>query len=170
MDQDNFLLFPNSAMQSLDRRISASSDQLDTLKKQKNRQKPFRTRSSSRLSYERKFDSPEADFKFPSSYYQKPPQPKESASRSEVTKTPFEIFLEDDGPYSRKLYGPVTTKSSVLERSRERQSQNQKSFSPSKLVGGLSKLRKEKLVYTTPVENFREKVLFRIIYYYLPSV
>lgn len=22
-------------------------------------------------------------------------------------KTPFEIFLEDDGPYSRKLYGPV---------------------------------------------------------------
>ena len=72
-------------------------------------------------------------------------------------KTPFEIFLEDDGPYSRKLYGPVTTKSSALERSRERQSQSQKSFSPSKLVGGLSKLRKEKLVYT-PVDNFREKV------------
>lgn len=144
-------------MQTLDRRISASSDQLDTLKKQKNRQKPFRTRSSSRLSYERKFDSPEADFKFPSSsYYQKPPQPKDP--RSEVAKTPFEIFLEDDGPYSRKLYGPVTSsKSSVLERSRDRQSQNQKSFSPSKIVGGLSKLRKEKLVYT-PVDNFREKL------------
>ena len=161
MDQDNFLLFPNSAMQTLDRRISASSDQLDTLKKQKNRQKPFRTRSSSRLSYERKFDTPETDFKFPhhSSYYQKPPpqQAKDASSRSEVTKTPFEIFLEDDGPYSRKLYGPVTTKSSALERSRERQSQSQKSFRPSKIVGGLSKLRKEKLVYT-PVDNFREKV------------
>ena len=162
MDQDNFLLFPNSAMQTLDRRISASSDQLDTLKKQKNRQKPFRTRSSSRLSYERKFDTPETDFKFPSSYYQKPPQPKDAGSRSEVTKTPFEIFLEDDGPYSRKLYGPVTSKSSVLERSRERQSQNQKSFSPSKIVGGLNKLRKEKLVYT-PVDNFREKVLLNIL-------
>ena len=169
-DQDNFLLFPNSAMQTLDRRISASSDQLDTLKKQKNRQKPFRTRSSSRLSYERKFDSPEADFKFPSSssYYQKPPQPKDS--RSEVTKTPFEIFLEDDGPYSRKLYGPVTSsKSSVLERSRDRQSQNQKSFSPSKIVGGLSKLRKEKLVYT-PVDNFREKVcVLKIICHHLKA-
>ena len=149
-------------MQTLDRRISASSDQLDTLKKQKNRQKPFRTRSSSRLSYERKFDTPETDFKFPSSYYQKPPQPKDAGSRSEVTKTPFEIFLEDDGPYSRKLYGPVTSKSSVLERSRERQSQNQKSFSPSKIVGGLNKLRKEKLVYT-PVDNFREKVLLNIL-------
>ena len=43
-----------SAMQSLDRRISASSDQLDTLKKQKNREKPLRTRSSSRLAFERK--------------------------------------------------------------------------------------------------------------------
>ena len=155
MDQDNFLLFPNSAMQTLDRRISASSDQLDTLKKQKNRQKPFRTRSSSRLSYERKFDTPEADFKFPS-YYHKPPQSKE-ASRAEVTKTPFEIFLEDDGPYSRKLYGPVTPKSSIIERSRERQSQNHKSFCHSKIVGGLSKLRKEKLVYT-PADNFRDKV------------
>ena len=27
-------------------------------------------------------------------------------------KTPFEIFLEDDGPYSRKLYGPVERDSS----------------------------------------------------------
>lgn len=27
--------------------------------------------------------------------------------RSGGRKTPFEIFLEDDGPYSRKLYGPV---------------------------------------------------------------
>ena len=58
VERDNCLVFPVSAMQTLDRRISASSDQLDTLKKQKQRQRPFRTRSSSRLSYERKFDTP----------------------------------------------------------------------------------------------------------------
>jgi len=146
---DNFILFPNSAMQTLDRRISASSDQLDTLKKQKNRQKPFRTRSSSRLSYERKFDTEEAEFKVPT-FHPKPNNNKETSR--EVTKTPFEIFLEDDGPYSRKLYGPVTPKPSAIDRSRERQSQK----NHSKLVGGLSKLRKEKLVYT-PADNFREK-------------
>ena len=101
-------------MQTLDRRISASSDQLDTMKKQKNRQKPFRTRSSSRLSYERKFDTEEAEFKVPT-FHQKP---NKELSR-EVTKTPFEIFLEDDGPYSRKLYGPVTPKP-CLDRGRER--------------------------------------------------
>ena len=26
---------------------------------------------------------------------------------AESKKTPYEMFLEDDGPYSRKLYGPV---------------------------------------------------------------
>ena len=102
-------------MQTLDRRISASSDQLDTLKKQKNRQKPFRTRSSSRLSYERKFDTEEAEFKVPT-FHPKPNNNKETSR--EVTKTPFEIFLEDDGPYSRKLYGPVTPKPSAIDRSR----------------------------------------------------
>jgi len=168
VERDNCLVFPVSAMQTLDRRISASSDQLDTLKKQKQRQRPFRTRSSSRLSYERKFDTPptpEVDFKFPA-YYQKtplaaikdtppPPPPAARGGGESVTKTPFEIFLEDDGPYSRKLYGPVTPKSSLLDRSRERQSQ--KTFCHSKLVGGLNKLRREKLVYT-PADNFREKL------------
>ena len=28
-------------------------------------------------------------------------------------KTPFEIFLEDDGPYSRKLFGPVDSDAST---------------------------------------------------------
>lgn len=28
-------------------------------------------------------------------------------------KTPFEIFLEDDGPYSRKLFGPVDSDTST---------------------------------------------------------
>ena len=142
-------------MQTLDRRISASSDQLDTLKKQKNRQKPFRTRSSSRLSFERKLDTPplaETEFKIPTYNYQKAQIAKEVSQR-EVNKTPFEIFLEDDGPYSRKLYGPVTPKSSIIERSSDRQSQ--KTFYQSKF--GLNRLRKEKLIYT-PVDNFREKV------------
>ena len=50
-----------SAMQTLDRRISASSDQLDTLRKIQNREKPLRTRSSSRISFERKFKSEDSD-------------------------------------------------------------------------------------------------------------
>ena len=29
------------------------------------------------------------------------------------TRTPFEMFLEDHGPYSRKLYGPVKSDKSV---------------------------------------------------------
>ena len=31
-------------------------------------------------------------------------------------KTPFEIFLEDDGPYSRKLYGPLKSSQEGSER------------------------------------------------------
>ena len=30
-------------------------------------------------------------------------------------KTPFEIFLEDDGPYSRKLFGPVDSDTSTQQ-------------------------------------------------------
>jgi hypothetical protein len=48
-----------SAMQTLDRRISASSDQLDTLRAP--RPRAVRTRSSSRLSYERRVASSDLD-------------------------------------------------------------------------------------------------------------
>ena len=55
------------------------------------------------------------------------------------SKTPFEMFLEDDGPYSRKLYGPVTPKTPRnIQRSEE-------------ISGFVNKgpVCKEKIVYTS---------------------
>jgi len=119
-----------SAMQTLDRRISASSDQLDTLKKLKPREKPLRTRSSSRISFERKYSLDESDTE-----ENKPIFTRKSSSKRSIDgpKTPFEMFLEDDGPYSRKLYGPVTPKT------------------PRNRCGAqdASQVRKEKIVYTS---------------------
>jgi hypothetical protein len=125
-----------SAMQTLDRRISASSDQLDTLRKMKNREKPLRTRSSSRISFERKFNIEESE-----NVEAKPAFTRKSGSKQsrDGSKTPFEMFLEDDGPYSRKLYGPVTPKTPRnIQRHDERQS-----------VINKAQARKEKIVYTT---------------------
>ena len=79
----------------------------------------------------------------------------EAGTYTGIEASPCRPVLREAGPYSRKLYGPVTPKSSMIDRSRERQSQ--KTLSQSKLVGGLNKLRREKLVYT-PADNFREKV------------
>jgi hypothetical protein len=106
-----------SVLQTLDRKISASSDQLDCLKKLKYCEQPRRARSSSRVSYERKYQENEKQYK----HYKtdqnmkisvesihKTSQRKRSRQRRARSKTPFEMFLEDDGPYSRKLYGPVT--------------------------------------------------------------
>jgi len=125
-----------SAMQTLDRRISASSDQLDTLKKLKSREKPLRTRSSSRISFERKFNFEESD-----NEETKPTFTRKSGSKRSIegSKTPFEMFLEDDGPYSRKLYGPVTPKTPRnCQRTRD-------------VPGFVNKaqVRKEKIVYTS---------------------
>jgi hypothetical protein len=125
-----------SAMQTLDRRISASSDQLDTLKKMKNREKPLRTRSSSKISFERKFNIEESE-----NVEAKPAFTRKSGSKRsrDGSKTPFEMFLEDDGPYSRKLYGPVTPKTTRnIQRHDERQS-----------VINKAQVRKAKIVYTT---------------------
>eukprot|EP00091_Calanus_sinicus_P012311 TRINITY_DN27840_c0_g1_i1.p1 TRINITY_DN27840_c0_g1~~TRINITY_DN27840_c0_g1_i1.p1 ORF type:complete len:149 (-),score=30.17 TRINITY_DN27840_c0_g1_i1:75-521(-) len=124
-------------MQTLDRKISASSDQLDSLKRMKHSEQPRRARSSSRVSYERKYQENErvtsefSEYK----YYKTDPNMKKSVESIHKTsqrkgseqgrarsKTPFEVFLEDDGPYSRKLYGPVTpTTRSKRQRSGERQ-------------------------------------------------
>jgi hypothetical protein len=115
--------FPS--MQTMDRRVSSSSDQIDTLRKQKMRTKPLRTHSSSRLSFERKFcvddDNEDVEFitskihrqcdLFSSSFHRSIPR-----SGGDVTKTPFALFLEDDGPYSRKLFGPLTHRESYKER------------------------------------------------------
>jgi hypothetical protein len=108
------LEFPR--MQTMDRRVSSSSDQIDNLRKPKIRAKPLRTHSSSRLDYERKTEvndvSEGGDFVTAkihrkcdlrsSSFHQ-----TIQRTGGDWTKTPFALFLEDDGPYSRKLYGPL---------------------------------------------------------------
>ena len=101
------LEFPR--IQTMDRRVSSSSDQIDNLRKQEIRARPLRTHSSSRLDYERKAEVSDyvtgkihrkCDLRS-SSFHQRIPR-----TGGDVTKTPFALFLEDDGPYSRKLYGP----------------------------------------------------------------
>jgi hypothetical protein len=34
----------------------------------------------------------------------------------DLTKTQFALFLENDGPYSRKLFGPLSHRESFMER------------------------------------------------------
>ncbi|XP_040565523.1 uncharacterized protein [Lepeophtheirus salmonis] len=98
---------PKSAMETLDRRISLSSDQLDTLR-QINRPPPptpsnhFRSRSASRnklLTQEECKKKINFNLKCES-----PDKKRERARKSR--KTAVDIFLEDEGPYSRTLYGP----------------------------------------------------------------
>jgi len=125
-----------SAMQTLDRRISASSDQLDTLKKLKSREKPVRTRSSSRISFERKFESEDYHLERDKSFFTRGNGSKRSQGGA---KTPFEMFLEDDGPYSRKLYGPVAPKAP---------NRNRKNCEKFEFVNK-AEVRKEKIVYTS---------------------
>ena len=104
-------------MQTMDRRVSSSSDKIDTLRKQNLASKPVRTHSSSRLSYERKTQvdndfSDEYDF-VTGRIHRKCDIRSQSFHRSiprteeHMTKTPLALFLEDDGPYSRKLFGPL---------------------------------------------------------------
>ena len=137
-----------SAMQTLDRRISASSDQLDTLKKLKSREKPVRTRSSSRISFERKFESEDYHLERDKSAFIRGNGSKRSQGGA---KTPFEMFLEDDGPYSRKLYGPVTPTAP---------SRNRRNCEKFEFVNK-AEVRKEKIVYTSFLgsqNNSNEKV------------
>merc|ERR1719483_1695029 len=144
-----------SAMQTLDRRISASSDQLDTLNKQRNREKPQRTRSSSRLNSEQKLcfeDSARENCK------QQFIRKNDSNRSRNGAKTPFEMFLEDDGPYSRKLYGPLTPKAPRnMQRNHERQSIHK----PKTKNNNSSKNQmqiKEKIIYTLKTGETQEEV------------
>ena len=134
---------PGSAMQTLDRRISASSDQLDTLKKLKPREKPLRTRSSSRISFERKYNFDESDTEDSKPIFMR----KSSSKRSiDGPKTPFEMFLEDDGPYSRKLYGPVTPKTPRNSRGVKNRDKDG------------AQVRKEKIVYTSTMGHSTQQM------------
>jgi len=95
-------------MQTLDKRISASTDQLDTLRE---RREVPRFRSSHKLLLSRETDLNENDviFKYKGEQYSKNQYffgDQQKQKEQEPKKTPFEMFLEDDGPYSRKLFGP----------------------------------------------------------------
>ena len=117
--------FDFPSMQTMDRRMSSSTDQIDSLRKQKIRAKPLRSHSSSRLSFELKSkaneDSEDAGFVtakihrkcdlLSSSFHR-----NISRTGGDVTKTPFALFLENDGPYSRKLFGPPADKEGYKER------------------------------------------------------
>ena len=115
--------FPS--MQTMDRRVSSSSDQIDTLRKQKIRAKPLRTHSSSRLSFELNSNlnnNSEDEGFLTAKIHRKCNLSSSSFHRSiprtgeDMTKTPFALFLENDGPYSRKLFGPHADKESYKER------------------------------------------------------
>ena len=100
-------------MQTMDQRVSSSSDQIDNLRKQKIRAKALRTHSSSRLDYERKTKVNDGKDFVTGKIHHKCDLRSNSFHKSiprtggVVTKTPFALFLEDDGPYSRKLFGPL---------------------------------------------------------------
>ena len=127
-----------SVMQTLDRKISASSDQLDNLKRKKSCEEPRRARSSSRNTSDNKYQDYQSEGSSYRDYH-------DSDHGRERAKTPFEMFLEDDGPYSRRLYGPVTStdggsgrahrsRSRDRQRSRERGKREKESKSRERLV------------------------------------
>ena len=108
--------FTSPRMQTMDRRVSSSSDQIDDLRRQKIRAKSLRRQSSSRLDYQQKTEdsdgSKDGDF-VTAKIHRKCDLRSNSFHQSNArtgegfTKTPFALFLEDDGPYSRKLFGPL---------------------------------------------------------------
>ena len=133
MKMDQFTNFhigvsPSSNMQTLDKRISASSDQLNCARKSKTKvdsetKTPHR-RSGCVVHQQAKENSDaivnsDVIFKYKGEKYSKNEyflgnsedllNTSETSQRERGRKTPFEMFLEDDGPYSRKLYGPVTS-------------------------------------------------------------
>lgn len=118
-------LSTSSNMQTLDKRISASSDQLDCLRKSRTK---VDSDTKSRFRRSGVIHSPTKEngdaitnsdviFKYKGEKYSKNDyflgnsenllNSSETSQRERGRKTPFEMFLEDDGPYSRKLYGPV---------------------------------------------------------------
>ena len=103
-------------MQTMDRRVSSSSDQIDRLRKQGISRKPVRTNSSSQISYENITregkENIKSDF-VTGKVHRKSDLLNSSFSKYrprqiyDVNKSPLALFLEDDGPYSRKLFGSL---------------------------------------------------------------
>ena len=118
------------AMKTLDKKISVSSDHLDTLTSDQRQEKfaqlklgfPIRPRASYRFpTRDSELSDGDVVFKYKGENYSKNEyffgntarrsEPKYSSDYVSVQeqnkKTPYQMFLEDDGPYSRKLYGPL---------------------------------------------------------------
>jgi len=142
------------SMKTLDKKISASSDQLDTLTTEQRADKfaqlkaglAIQSRASYRFPPPRESGGEASDgdviFKYKGTNYSKneyffghnnqgttrrPEARGEGRGREEERKapsyeerkTPYQMFLEDDGPYSRKLYGPVKPGQEEKETRRE---------------------------------------------------
>lgn len=129
-DEEKILDMPGSfhtgttsrpAMKTLDKAISMSSDQLDTLTSDRMRNMNIlphlpQHRASYRIPQQHTNvpGSGPSDgnviFKYKGAEYSK--NEYFFGIKSEQTKkTAYQMFLEDDGPYSRKLFGPIANKS-----------------------------------------------------------
>ena len=109
------------AMKTLDKKISVSSDHLDTLTSDQRQEKFAQLRLGFPILGRASYRGSDGDvvFKYKGENYSKNEyffgntarrsEPKHSdyvAVQDQNKKTPYQMFLEDDGPYSRKLYGP----------------------------------------------------------------
>ena len=106
------------AMKTLDKAISMSSDQLDTLTSDRMRNL---ARASYRLPAPGQNNASAAPggagatdgnviFKYKGAEYSKNEYFFGIKSEQSNKKTAYQMFLEDDGPYSRKLFGPIAQK------------------------------------------------------------
>ena len=148
-------------METLDRRISASTDNLDTLKREKRsnrhwgatdvknidiRPRSVSSRAQSRPNLETEDDitfringekMSKNKYFFGTSELKSALKPtKSSANRKPVCeksnaknrKTALDIFLEDKGPYSRKLYGPPPETESSDPKSQRKRTRSQEAI------------------------------------------
>ena len=113
-------------MKTLDKAISMSSDQLDTLTSDRMRNlglvQPAQARASYRLPPPGQNNASAAPgaaagatdgnviFKYKGAEYSKNEYFFGIKSEQSNKKTAYQMFLEDDGPYSRKLFGPIAQK------------------------------------------------------------
>ena len=93
-------------MKTLDKAISVSSDQLDTLTTERMRVPGHR--ASYRLPQQTEPDG-NVIFKYKGAEYSKN-EYFFGIKSDQAKKTAYQMFLEDDGPYSRKLFGPIAQK------------------------------------------------------------
>ena len=110
-------------MKTLDKAISMSSDQLDTLTSERMRSMMQSVGQPVRASYRlpppgqnnvSAAPATGADgnviFKYKGAEYSKNEYFFGIKSEQSNKKTAYQMFLEDDGPYSRKLFGPIAQK------------------------------------------------------------